>query len=161
MIDLMEMITNVTTFYSQWAKKWILLDHIIKAMSWMHYIAGSLKIYFMRHFASLGRVTTDQGLFSNKSYSCEDFVLLLLFTFLFSLVFSKSDKNNEVPSSNITSGWLCRLFHTWNLKIFLSHWNTETTSRLIPNIQHSKRNAITFDFHWNLQTPRRDFQNNV
>ena len=111
-------------------KKWDFLDHNIKASSWMYYAAGNLKIYFMRPFTSLGRIRTDQRLFGDRSYSCEDFVLFLLFTFLFSLVFSKSDKNNEEPSSNITSGWLCRLFHTWKLKIFLSDWNAENNFKI-------------------------------
>lgn len=106
------------------------LDHNIKALSWMHYAADNLKIYFMRPSPSHGRTRTDQWWFGKKSYSCEDFVLFLLFTFLFSLVFNKSDKNIEEPSSNITSGWLCRLFHTWKLKIFLPDWNTENNLKI-------------------------------
>ena len=92
-----------------------------------------LKNSFVRPFPSDSRIKTDQWWwFGKKSYSCEDFVLLLLFAllFLFSLVFNKSDKNIEEPSSNITSGWLCRLFHTWKLKIFLSDWNTENNQKI-------------------------------
>ena len=65
--------------------------------------------------------------FSVKTtYSCDDLVGLLLFTFLLSLALTSSASNIDEQSSNITSGSLWMSFHTRRLNISLSDCNAET-----------------------------------